>query len=64
MKEGPLLLTPEAAAERLSVGRTTMYGLIASGRIQSVKIGRARRVLATALTEYVSSLTEQPEADG
>lgn len=56
MQETPLLLTPEAAAERLSVGRTTIYELIASGEIFSVKIGRARRVPAAALADYVARL--------
>ncbi len=56
MQDSPLLLAPEDAAKRLSIGRTKMFELIASGEIQSVKIGRARRVPATALTEYVNRL--------
>jgi excisionase family DNA binding protein len=40
----PLLLTPEQAARRLSVGRTTVYTLMASGELLSVNIGRCRRV--------------------
>ncbi|MGO9148194.1 MAG: helix-turn-helix domain-containing protein [Acidimicrobiales bacterium] len=35
-----LLVTPEEAARRLSVGRTTIYELMASGELQSVNIGR------------------------
>ncbi|MFI0718142.1 helix-turn-helix domain-containing protein [Streptomyces sp. NPDC021224] len=46
-------LTPEEAARRLSVGRTTLFALIASGEIPSVKIGRSRRVPAEALNDYV-----------
>ncbi len=62
MQDSPLLLTPEAAAERLSIGRTTMFELLASGEIKSVKIGRARRIPATALTEYVNRLAGMAEA--
>lgn len=48
-------LTVEEAARRLSVGRTTMYALIASGEIPSVAVGRLRRVPAEALSDYVAT---------
>jgi len=51
-----LLFTPEHAADRLDVGRTTVYALMARGELRSVKIGRARRVPAEALQEYVAKL--------
>lgn len=51
-----LLLTVEEAARRLGVGRTTMYVLIGNGEIESVPIGRLRRVPAECLTEYVKNL--------
>lgn len=51
-----MLLTPERAAEQLDVGRTTVYGLIASGELDSVKIGRSRRIPADALVAYVERL--------
>jgi excisionase family DNA binding protein len=38
-----LLVTPEEAARRLSVGRTTIYELMASGELQSVNIARPSR---------------------
>jgi excisionase family DNA binding protein len=50
------LLTVEAAARRLSVGRTTMYALLKDGRINSVRIGRLRRIPAEALTAYTTHL--------
>lgn len=52
------LLTVEAAAARLSVGRTTMYALLKTGAIESVRVGRLRRVPAAALTAYVTRLTD------
>jgi excisionase family DNA binding protein len=51
-----LLLTPEVAADRLSVSRAKTYQLIKSGELKSVKIGRSRRVPAAALVEYVERL--------
>jgi excisionase family DNA binding protein len=53
-----LLLTPEEAAELLSVGRTTVYDLIRLGALPSVKIGKARRVPAAAVRVYVERLVE------
>jgi excisionase family DNA binding protein len=43
-------------AEQLGVGLTTAKALIKSGELRSVKIGRARRVPAEALREYVRRL--------
>lgn len=57
-----LLLTPEAAAAQLSCGRTYVFGLIASGELESVKIGRLRRIPAVAIAEYVSRLREAQAA--
>jgi excisionase family DNA binding protein len=49
-----------AAARRLSLGRTTLYALLKTGAITSVKVGRLRRIPAESLTEYTARLiTEQ-----
>jgi excisionase family DNA binding protein len=59
-----LLLTVEEAARRLRIGRTLVYQLISSGELESVKVGRLRRVPAECLPEYVATLrrTRSPEA--
>jgi len=51
-----LLVTPEEAARRLSVGRTTIYELMSTGELPSVNIGRCRRVAVSSLMSFVSSL--------
>lgn len=51
-----VLLTVKEAAERLRLGRTLVYRLISSGELESVTVGRARRVPAECLTEYVARL--------
>ena len=56
MGDSRLLLTPERAAERLDVGRTTVYGLLATGELESVRIGRSRRIPAEAVEGYVARL--------
>ena len=50
------LLTVEEAARRLRIGRSLLYRLIASGELESVKVGRLRRVPAECLPEYVAAL--------
>jgi excisionase family DNA binding protein len=50
------LLTVEAAATHLSIGRTTMYALIKTGAIESVRVGRLRRVPAEAINDYIARL--------
>ncbi len=48
-----LLLTMIDAARALSVGRTTMYELVAAGEIGVVHIGRSVRVPVDALHTFV-----------
>lgn len=61
MSEEPeprVLLTVEEAAKRLSLGRTTVFQLLKTGRLQSVRVGRLRRIPTEALDEYARSLNE------
>ena len=59
MDANPILLTPAAAAEKLSLARSTVYQLVLTGELESIKIGRSRRVLASALTEYIDRLRRE-----
>jgi len=54
-----LLLTPEEAAKVLRVSRSTIYDLMRSERLQSVKIGGSRRVPVAAVTLFVEALCGQ-----
>jgi excisionase family DNA binding protein len=51
-----VLLTVEEAAERLSIGRTKAYELLTSGALESVRIGRCRRIPVEALDPFVTRL--------
>ncbi|MFJ2645846.1 excisionase family DNA-binding protein [Streptomyces sp. NPDC087420] len=51
-----VLLTVEEAARRLRIGRTTCFKLVSTGELESVTVGRLRRVPADALPAYVAML--------
>lgn len=57
-----VLLTVEAAAERLSISRTRMYALIKSGDVTSVRVGRLRRVPVSALENFTAHLVTAQNA--
>lgn len=52
----PLLYTTAQAGKRLNCGKTTLYHLIMTGQLESVTVGRARRIPAVALEAYVERL--------
>lgn len=59
-----ILLTVEEAAKSLGIGRTTMYSLVRSGGVESVLIGRLRRIPPAALDTYVRTLRPRPSLEG
>lgn len=50
----PLLVKVEEAARLLSLSRSTIYELMDSGELPSVRHGTARRIPVTALREWVA----------
>lgn len=54
-----LLYKPEEAAQELGMSRSNFYLLLASGEIESVKIGKLRRIPGAALDEYVARLRSE-----
>jgi len=57
------MLTIEQAAEALNIGRTTTYTLVGSGELESVRIGRLRRVPADAIGAYLDRLQTEQHPD-
>jgi excisionase family DNA binding protein len=51
-----LLVKVEEAAEMLGIGRSTVYDLMRTGEIESVWIGRSRRIPVDALRDYIAQL--------
>lgn len=45
----------------LRLGRSTVFELIRSGRLRSVKEGRARRITSAAIADYIAKLEQDAE---
>ncbi len=52
----------ESTMARLNVGRSTVFELIASGELRSVKVGRRRLIPEQAIRDFVARLDEQAGA--
>jgi excisionase family DNA binding protein len=53
-----LLCTVDEVAQLLSIGRTTAFELVRSGRLRSVKIGARRLIPRTMVEAFVDDLLE------
>ena len=49
----PLAYSIKDAVQVSSIGRTTLYSLIASGDIETVKVGNRRLVKAASLASFI-----------
>lgn len=56
--EQAILLRVEDAAHRLGIARTLMFRLIKDGEVESIRVGRLRRVPVGSLEEYVDRLRQ------
>jgi len=52
-----MLYTVPEVMDMLKIGRTRVYHLIRTGQLPSVQIGSSRRITASALTEFIDSLS-------
>jgi excisionase family DNA binding protein len=53
----------ETAMERLCVGRSTVYGLLGSGALRSVKVGKRRLIPEAALIDFIEKLDAGEQGD-
>jgi len=53
------LMTTEQAQQKLRIGRTSFFGLLKSGQIDSIKIGKNRRVLRRSVDDFVERLMQE-----
>lgn len=51
-----LLLRVDEAAELLGLGRSKVYELVTAGELESVTVGRARRIPRAALEAFVEKM--------
>ncbi len=55
----PILYRPIDAARLLNLSRSTIFDLLRTGRLRSVKEGRIRLVPASAIADYVALLEKE-----
>lgn len=60
MEEQYLMI--DEVATRLKVSRVTVYSFINSGKLESVKIGKSRRVTLTALQRFIEHHIDRKDA--
>ena len=48
----------EAVMQRLSLGRSMVFELIANGQLRSCKVGRRRLVSEAAICEYIANIDQ------
>jgi excisionase family DNA binding protein len=58
-----LLIKPEEAARAISVSRSTLYDMLARREIESVSIGRSRRIPVAALRRWVEAQASRQNAN-
>ena len=58
----PLVYTIYEAASALRISRTKIYELLDSGEIESIHIGRGRKIPADALRAYINRLRRKEES--
>ena len=54
----PRLCSIEFTTQELGISRTSVYELMASGKLRSVKIGRRRFVPREAIDDFIAGLSE------
>jgi excisionase family DNA binding protein len=62
MEKNEHLLTPDEAAKRLRIGKTQLYAYLATGALTSLKLGRCRRIPATAVDQFIATVLEEQKA--
>ena len=50
-----LLLKPTEVAEILRIGRSLVYGMLATGELPSIRVGRCIRVPKASLEKWISN---------
>lgn len=51
----PVTISITGASKALGLGRTTIYALIADGRLETVKLGRRRLIKTASIRQLIES---------
>ena len=55
-QELPILYTPVQAARIMGISRAQVYNLLKDGSLNSIHIGRSRRISNNHVTQFIQSL--------
>jgi len=58
-----MLFTVDEAAQQLGIGKTKTYSLVRSGELESVQIGRLRRIHIDSIRAYADQLVSSQSAN-
>ena len=54
----PQLFSIDQVMERLGVGRNTIFNLLSSGQLRSVKLGRRRMISEAAICDFIAAIDQ------
>jgi excisionase family DNA binding protein len=54
----PILYTVEEVADILNIGRSTVFKLMKQNRIESIRLGRSRRIPLDAIQGFIEDLRQ------
>jgi len=57
----PIAISPDEAARRAGIGRTTLYAALAKGDLKSIKIGTRRLIKVEAIHEWLAAHSTDAE---
>ena len=53
MQDLPLVMTPAEAAQAIGIGKNSIYALLRSGELGSIRVGKLIKIPRAALEEYL-----------
>ena len=57
-----IAVSPNEAARLCSIGRTTLYAALSTGKLKSIKIGTRRLITIDALKDWLHQNEQDPSA--
>ena len=57
------IVVSEEAENSRSMSRSKVYDLVLSGQIESIKVGRSRRVLVAGIDDFINRLRTEQTVD-
>jgi excisionase family DNA binding protein len=57
----PVMFTPDQVAKIISVSKSQVFALIRNGELESLSIGRSRRISQTQLINYITDKEKKDE---